>query len=164
MPISFRIAIPAVLLITGFALGATLRQQSNTAIPAPPPQVAGTSGGPAWHESQDVGDGVELETTVRVGAVVTDGAGVAVRPISIHMNFLYGVGLMHQVDYLQLHPLNDTSSLQFDSTGLDRNIVVAQRPPFGALNYAVSATPKPGWTWGTIRGAIDLDIVATPIP
>jgi hypothetical protein len=76
------------------------------------------------------------------------------------MNFLYGVGVMQQIDYLQLHALSDTSALTFNIFGLDRNIVVAQRPPFGPLDDLVTATPKPGYTWGTIRGAIDVNVVA----
>lgn len=155
-----RIGIPLALAgIAGIAVGATLRFQA----PATPatPQVAGQNGGPTWHDSQDIGNGVELETVVKFCENVTiPSSGSTVRPLSIHMNFLYGVGLMQQIDYLQLQALGDATPLTFNVVGVNRNTVVAQRPPFEPLDYLLTLSPKSGYTWGTIQGAVDVDIVA----
>lgn len=151
------VGVPAVLL-AGIGLAASYQQP---AVPTTAP-VVGQNGGPVWHDSQDIGNGVELETVVKFCPNVTDpSTGATVRPLSIHMNLLYGVGLMTQLDYVKLHAIGDTTALQFTFEGIDRNIVVEQRPPFGPLNYVVTVSPKSGFTWGSIAGAIDLDIIAT---
>ncbi len=156
----FAVAI-GLLAFTSFAVGTALQVQQSA--PLATPQALGQGGGPAWHDTQDIGNGVELETVVKFCENVTIPAtGETVRPISLHINLLYGVGVMQQIDYLKLHPIADAATLSFSMFGLDRNIVIPQRPPLGALNYLLTLTPKNGYTWGTIRGAIDLNIVAIP--
>lgn len=150
----------ASIAFVGAAAAAAIQ---GTATPVTP-QVLGTDGGPAWHDSQDIGNGVELETSIGfLENVTVPASGTTVRPISIHVNFLYGVGLLHQTDYLKLHPIADTTAFQLDVKGLDRSLVVSQRPPHGALDYQLTIAPKTGFTWGTIRGTVDLDIVAVQL-
>ena len=151
----------AVMALAGLAVGAALQGQQPAA-PATP-AVLGQDGGPAWLDSQEIGSGVEMDTVIDFCENVTvPGTGATVRPISVHIDFSYGVGVLSRIDYLELHPLADTTPLSFSMNGMDRNIVVAQRPPFTPLNFLVTLAPKSGFTWGTIRGAVDVNIVATP--
>jgi hypothetical protein len=155
---------PLFILISITVLGSLtlLAALQQPALPTTVP-VAGQNDGPPWHDTLDIGNGVELEAAVRFSQPLVDpSTSQAVRAISFHMNFLYGVGLMTQVDYLQTHELTDSAAISVNIFGVDRNVVVEQRPPFDPLNYLVTIAPKTGFTWGTVEGALDLVITATP--
>jgi hypothetical protein len=159
MKTSIRWVLPAAVILAGIAFASASRQSGTPATPTTP-EVAGSTT-PPWRDTQDIGNGVELTTVVGFCKSLTDpDTSASVRPVSIHINFLYGVGVLTQVDYLELHPTGTSTPLQFPIAGLDRNIVVPQRPPQAPLNYLVTITPKTGKTWGTVQGVDHLNIVA----
>ncbi len=155
-----KLTILTAALLVPLALGSAtvLRQQVAAPTPAPAPNA------PTWRDVRDIGNGVQMSSVTGFGAVLLDPAtGEQVRPISIHVGFLFGVGLMSQLDYLKVHPVADATAMQA-VVSLDRNIVVRSRPPAPPLYYDVSIAPKPGKSWGTVSGAADLDFTATPRP
>ena len=149
--------ILCALAATGvFAATSGPQQQKQPYQTAPPPVPAG---GPSWLDVQDLGNGVELRTSVGVTPhAVLPGTATTVRAVSINVDFLYGVGVMQSQDYLMLHDVADTTPLVWKFIGVDRNIVVDPRPPLDILSYEMTVTPKPGYSWGTVANATHLDI------
>jgi hypothetical protein len=146
----------ALVASAGFAFYA---QQPAQEVPAPAPINVG--GLPEWLASEDIGNGVELEAWVgTTDTVLIQSTNTSVRAVNMHLNFRYGMGVMQQIDSIELIPLTDSSPRTFQMAGLDRNVIASQRPPHSILNYTVTVTPKATYTWGTIRGAIDLDFSA----
>lgn len=145
-------------------LSAAFAIQGGIGTPAVPavPTVSGPNG-PSCFDRRDLEGGILLATTVRfLENVVRPADGAIVRPLLVAMNFTHGFVLMQDFSYLKLHELSDTTPIVFDVAGLDRNLVVPTRPPLPALNYSITLTPKAGFTWGTVRGAIDVEFVVVP--
>jgi len=161
-----KICLLAACLAAFTCVGLALPQGGGSSVQAAPltPILTPPNGGPIWRDEQDIGNGCTLQTITGFCKVLTDPANSAsVRPVSLHLGFLYGVGLMTQFDYLDLQPASGTAAVEFRAT-LDRNVVVGTRPPFATLNYVVHVSPKLGYNWGNVQGAIHLDIVATQLP
>ena len=149
--------ILSMLGVTSIAMAAFVPAQQQ-AVPATP-AIVGPNGDVPWHSSLDIGNGVELETFVGfTDSVARIDTGTVVRPLSLHLNFTFGTGVMAQMDHLKLYPIADTTPIEFRAEGVDRNVVVSQRPPFDDLSYLVTYTPKAGFSWGTIQGIMDVDI------
>jgi len=150
----------SAVLLAGVCVAAATQSPGQTAQPRTP-AVPTVTGEPAWFSSQDIGEGVELETWVGLApAVINPTTSTSVRPVSLHLNFLYGLGVMQQIDVLKLYDVSDTNPKVFNMAGIDRQVVAPQRPPHKVLKYLVTIQPKANYTWGTIRGALDLNIDA----
>jgi hypothetical protein len=159
----FVLVAVAALALTALSFSAFRQQQNVTAQQSPAVPLT-ASDEPAWYSAVDIGNGVELELWVGSTATVVDPAtSVSERAVSMHINFLYGVGVMQQIDSVKLYALTDVTPASFQMAGIDRNLVAPTRPPHAVLNYSITVTPKTGYTWGTIRGAVDLDIVAIQV-
>ncbi|MEY4775333.1 MAG: hypothetical protein RIT40_2368 [Planctomycetota bacterium] len=157
------LTLSSIVLGAGLSL-ATIAQVTQGPAAQHATAILQTSGEPLWYGTYDIGNGVELELWVGSTATVVDpSTNTNVRAVSMHMNFLYGVGVMQQIDSLKLYPLTGTSTETFHMAGIDRNVVAPQRPAHAVLGYSISVTPKSGYTWGTIRGPVDLDVVATQL-
>lgn len=151
----------AIACVAGVALS---RAQSGAPTAPATPAVTSPSGGPIWSDVQDIGNGVSMRTVTGFLKLVTDpDTSASVRPVSLHIGFQYGIGLMSQVDYQMLHAAADVSPVTFHVT-LNPNVVVAVRPPADVFDYEITVLPKSGKTWGTATGAVDLDIVAVQLP
>ncbi|MFT5050454.1 MAG: hypothetical protein ACI8QZ_001856 [Chlamydiales bacterium] len=130
-----------------------------------PGQQSGAGDPTPWENTQDIGNGLKMVTSVGYTEdVLQASTGLAMRPLAIDTDIKYGVGLIQSINYLVLHPLTDTTPLTFTFVNIDRNIVVAQIPAFDPVTYVVTMMPKSGFTWGTINGAVDMDIVAVQQP
>ncbi len=150
----------AVLLLLGGAVAANLAPWQG--VQTAPPQVPVS--GPAWLDSQDIGNGLVLDTVLDLTEVVTlPATGESVRALVLNLEIVYGVGLIQQIHHLDLHAIADATPIQYDFVGIDRNAVVALRDPLPPISYRVTISPKPGQTWGDVAGVADVDIAAVEL-
>ena len=112
----------------------------------------------AWG-SRKLEGGVQLDTLVTfLETVERTSDGVAVRPLLISMNFKYALALLQSRTHFQLHALNDVEPIELSVAGVSPQLAVPHGPSLPVLDYAMTLAPKTGFTWGTIRGAADVEI------
>ena len=162
MSLSNRFLLAASVLLATIGGAYAYRQSVGPLSPAVP-EVTGLST-PSWYDTQDIGGGVTLETSVSFLETVTDpNTGGLARPMVITTSASYGLSLLDNSVYLDFFALGDATPYTLGAT-IDRNLAVRQSPPFDVLNFDISVTPKVGYTWDTVRGVNDMDIVAIERP
>ncbi len=157
---SFFVASTLVVFSAVSAAAVALHQSGPTAAPAPV-----VTDRVSLFDRRDLEGGILMETTVRgLEQVLRSSDGAQVRPVFVGVNFTYGLVLLQNHTYLNLHATTDTQPIQFSIAGLDPNLAVRQRPPFEIMNFHIQLTPKAGRTWGSVRGAADVDFAVTRTP
>jgi hypothetical protein len=153
-----RILLTSISVLIALGGAAAFNQAGGPLAPATP-EVLGLSG-PTWYESQEIGNGITLETNFSfLDTVIDPATNNPARPLTIVTSISYGLSVLDHTVYLDFLPVGDATPYTTGAT-IDRNLVLRQTPPFAVLNYDVSITPKTGYTWDTVRGTNDMDIVA----
>ena len=155
-------SIPVASIRAASIRAASIRAQGLPTAPAVP-IIAGQDA-PEWTSRIEIGNGIALKTVGSFFKLLVDpDRSELVRPVCLHFEFLHGVGLMSQTSYMELQPRDGAEAMTFTQT-VSRQVVVATDPPTPAITYQVTAQPKAGLSWGTVRGTLDLDISAIELP
>jgi hypothetical protein len=88
-----------------------------------------------------------------------------VRPISLNVKFMHGLGLLSNLHVLKLLEPGSTELVEYKTFGLDPSLMDAslegvEGRPSG---YRLTFQPKSGSTWGTVRGVWDTEFLAYAI-